>query len=558
MANPVRLRFSEDKGLLFAAIRPQDVPSGRLEAETLLEALLEVGYSSFQFELDQHAFDDLTQLHWDQLNREIVKCLARRIEFELTVQVSEDQMQAWATVKPAFPGEEIALERLLEKLAYAGVKQGYIYDALKEIMAHSQAEQLLVATGVLPVPGQNAWLEPLFQNAWPEGAPERPKALVVELAEAVPLVKLHAATTGQAGMTVTGHALPTRPGKNLQLVPALGSDFSPVDPLVLVSTQSGCPVLRFNSVRLDPILTVEKVDETSGDLNYAGSILILGAVESGYQVQAKGHIEVLGDVGAACLEAGGDILIHGAVLGQGQGLIRAAGQIAAGSVSQVFIEGQRDILIRAGASQSHLRSGRSIVIGESAETGVLLGGRLIALQQLRVGQIGNERKSVAHVHLGQDDYFLDQFDAKNVALADLRLELENTLKKLIQARAQPVPLVNAELLQRKLYYLEQQVEQLRDELSFLEQTLFAWPSGHSLVLGKALWPSLELSMGTYQATFSAPLQGPVRLCVEQEGRDTKLIRVLSEPALTTAPEPSQLPEPHRAESPHTPIHSEIL
>jgi uncharacterized protein (DUF342 family) len=553
MTNPVRLRFSEDKTLLFALIRPQDVKSGRLEAEELLEALLEMGYSSFQFELDQHAFDDLTQLRWDQLNREIVKCLARRVEFELQVQISEDQMQAWASVQPAFSGEEIPLERLLEKLAYAGVKQGYLYDALKEIMDTSQAEQLLVARGSLPEHGANAWLEPLFQR----GTTEIPSALVGQLEQGVPLAQLHPATPGQSGMTVTGQILPAKSGKNLQLVPSAGSDFSPVDPQILVSTQTGCPVLRFNSVRLDPILTVEKVDEESGDLNYSGSILILGAVQSGYLVQAKGHIEVLGDVGGARLEAGGDILIHGAVNGQGQCLIRAAGQIVATRLSQVLIECGRDIRVREGVYQSHLRAGGSIVIGETPETGLLLGGRLVALRQLRVGQIGNERKSVAHIHLGQDDYACDQFEAKNHALTELRQELDSTLKKLIQVRAQEVPLVNPELLQRKLHHLEQQVEQLRDELSFLEQTLFAWPCGQNLRLGKALWPELRFAMGPYQATFSAPLKGPITFCLEQEGTDTK-IRARSEPVESAALDEPIPPEPHRAESPHTPPHSAIL
>ncbi|MGE3724474.1 MAG: DUF342 domain-containing protein [Candidatus Sericytochromatia bacterium] len=549
MTNPVRLRFSDDKSLLFVVIRPQDVKGGRLEAEELLEALLEVGYSSFQFELDQHTFDDLVQLHWDQLNREIVKCLARRIEFELQVQISEDQMQAWATVKPAFAGEEIALERLLEKLAYAGVKQGYVYEALREIMTHSQAEELLVARGAWPVHGEHAWLEPLFQRTWAE----IPSALVVPLEPGVPLVKLHPATPGEAGMTVTGQILPAQPGKNLQLVPSLGSDFSPVDPQMLVSTQMGCPVVRFNSVRLDPILTVENVDEQSGDLNYSGSILILGSVQSGYRVQAKGHLEILGDVGGARLEAGGDILIHGEVIGQGQCLIRAAGQIAVTRLSQVLMEGARDIRVREAVSQSHLRAGRSILIGETPETGLLLGGRAVALKQVCVGQIGNERKSLSHVHLGQDDYFLDQFEAKNHALAEVRQELDNTLKKLIQVRSQTVPLVNPELLQRKLHHLEQQVEQLRDELSFLEQTLFAWPWGENLRLGKSLWPELTISIGPYQATFSAPLQGPLSFFLADDGKQ-KEIRAVPDSVALVAPDEAIPPEPHRAESLHIPPH----
>jgi hypothetical protein len=197
------------------------------------------------------------------------------------------------------------------------------------------------------------------------------------------------------------------------------------------------------------------------------------------------------------------------------------------------------------------------VIGETPDTGVLLGGRLIALQQLRVGQIGNQRKSVAHIHLGQDDYACDQFEAKNHALAELRQELDSTLKKLIQVRAQEVPLVNPELLQRKLLHLEQQVEQLRDELSFSEQALFAWPCGQNLCLGKALWPELVLSMGPYQATFTTLLKGPITFCVEQAGTETK-ITAKSEPVAAIAlDEPIPL-EPHRVESPHTQPHSAIL
>jgi uncharacterized protein len=547
MTNPVRLRFTDDRTLIYAHIRPQDVIGGRLAPEHLLEALLEADYSSFQFDLDQHAFDDLIHLDWNQLNREIVRCLARRIEFSLSVTIAEDQMQAWATVQPVYQGEEISLDRLLERLSYLGVKQGYLEAALKSILDNSEAEHLLIAEGKKAIPGQDAWLESLTEiPAETKGSSK----LVYEVEVGSALVLRHPPTSGQDGYTVTGTPLGTIPGRNLQLTPSSGSDFSPTAPQVLIAIEKGCPVQRFNSVRIDPVLTVDEVTPQTGNLDHPGSILVLGSVHKGTQLKARGHIEILGSVFSADLDAGGDILIHGDVIANGAGLIRAKGRVSAQSLNQVFLEAGRDIYVRTGVYQSHIRSGREIIIGESAETGEILGGHAIALHQFKVGQIGNLRKGKTVLHLGLDDFFLDHYEEKIYALSEERQALDQTLKKLIQARAQKLPHLKPEHLERKVNHLERQVELLRDELHFLNQDLRKHPNGIQLEIGKAIWPLLELSMGPYKLNILSVIEGPLKFYVDENNTAKIVMENLTPPAELS----EHIPEPHRAESPHKQLH----
>ena len=121
----------------------------------------------------------------------------------------------------------------------------------------------------------------------------------------------------------------------------------------------------------------------SGPIQHDGSVLIHGSVRKGLRVQAVGSIHVIGDVETAFLDAGGDIVIAGGLLGTA----RSRG----GSVSCKFAQGARldaplcDVTVQESAMHSHLRAGRSIFVGD-----LLLGGSCYAENLVEVRIAGSE------------------------------------------------------------------------------------------------------------------------------------------------------------------------
>ncbi len=116
-----------------------------------------------------------------------------------------------------------------------------------------------------------------------------------------------------------------------------------------------------------------------GPVRHEGDVRVYGCVRKGARIEAAGGIQVLGDVETAFLDAGGDIVIAGGLLGTARS--------RCGAVACKFAQGARldahrgDITVQESAMHSHLRAGRSAFVGD-----ILLGGTAYAelLVEVRV------------------------------------------------------------------------------------------------------------------------------------------------------------------------------
>lgn len=523
MDNPVRIQYSEDKSLVYVIIRPENLPEGKLEPEWLLEALLETDFSSFQFQMDQKVFDELIHMRWQYQEQEVVRCLARRIEFRLETHISENQMQAWVSIYPVYPDENIDRERLLERLAYAGIRTGYIETALEQILVNGSAEQLLIAQGKWPEAGKDASVQALWQTQ-----SRRPASgeLICQVEAGDALLRYFPPTPGKDGFTVSGEILPAPRGRELVLVKSSGSDFSDSDAHLLVATRSGCPVLRFNSVRIDPLLILEQIAQPESVIDYEGCVLVLGSIENGCQVKVQGHLEILGDVCGAVLDVGGDLWVHGKIHKGSQ--IRVSGEIRARAIESSFIECQRHLLVKNEVLHSHLRC------GGRAEVGQFTGGHLIALESIHVERLGSKNEIPCQLQLGLDDWFLDRQEFLNQEIQDLQQELEAAVKQLIQLRTKTADLFYAEVQQRKIAFLENKMAQMRDELAYIEQNWMSWPEGKEILITQQMYPPCEIRIGLLKHRVSHRSPGPLRLAVREFGSRKAILEEMLEATPSTS------------------------
>lgn len=264
--NPVQVRYSDDGSFIYVSINPREVLHNQVSAEEILEALLETGFSSFEYQLESDILDELTHLPWSRLNRVIIRRIAYRVEFDLKVQLSPDRMTAQITVNQAYAQEQISRERLLERLSHAGVKAGLDEQAIEAVLANGEADQLEIARGVEPVHGRDGWLEFLCPVLDLESVP---------LVQAgMPLLRRHPPTPGIDGYKVSGQPIEARGGKALGLVPDEGCELDSLDPHLLVASQSGIPILNGQHLRVDRLDTISP-DEPLAPF-YLHSILIEG------------------------------------------------------------------------------------------------------------------------------------------------------------------------------------------------------------------------------------------------------------------------------------------
>ena len=114
-------------------------------------------------------------------------------------------------------------------------------------------------------------------------------------------------------------------GKNIELTE---------DGLQLISLVDGHATLEGDRVFVSDNYDVPAdVDNSTGDIEYNGSVTIKGNVRTGFSVHANGNVEIFGVVEGASIYADGDIILHRGIQGMGKGKL-----VCKGNLISKFIE----------------------------------------------------------------------------------------------------------------------------------------------------------------------------------------------------------------------------
>jgi uncharacterized protein (DUF342 family) len=487
--NPVQVRYSDDRFAVYITVNPREVLQGHLSFEEIMEALLESGFSSSEYHLEDHIVEELMRINWERLNKVMVRRVAYRVEANLRLRIAPDAMEAWITLEPAYPGECPDRERLYERLQHQGITQGILEDMVELACEVGDVSDLPIAQGSLPIDGEDAILTFLLADTDPSGWQDTPTERLHKLPHVeagTPLMRRTPPTPGQAGWKVTGECLPPRPGLDIPLSPALGTALAPDDPNLLVATQAGRPVPLFQSVRVDTVHTLAAV---GGDtpICLADSLVVIGDVAPGSHLDVAGDVDILGNVEAATLQIGGNLYVHGHIKAQHSHL-QISGHLRARSAEYAVIACGGNFEIATVLRHCNVR------VNGNAQIGTLEGGRLRLLGHLQAHTIGSPAHPTTRVELGLSDGFEEHLFRLERAILLTRRQLDETLRTLIQARTGAAPLSPEHLTERRRH-LQMRMDSLRSELHRLRQLLVHEQKGDPVSVQGRIYPGFFLKQG---------------------------------------------------------------
>jgi uncharacterized protein (DUF342 family) len=403
---------------------------------------------------------------------------------ELDIKTDKNWMAAHLTLQPAYGGREISLEDIKEKIEQLGIVFGVHFGTIQGILSEkSYGIQILFAKGKEPLHGQDARIEydfPLEFKISPKEL-ENDKVDFKELQmifavnkEAV-LARKIPPTPGEAGCTIGGKPIPAKPGKDLSLTAGRNAIVSN-DGLSITSAIDGQPILKGKAVFVEPVLLIQgNVDYSIGNINFKGSVKILGHVLTGFSIKATEDIEINGVVEDGFIEAGRDVTIKGGVLGGGEGSIKAGRDIHMSFVENCYIETGRNILV-GDALNSEMSAGDTIdaIMGK----GRIMGGKLSARNLITANILGTGATEKTFVSVG--------FEPKTVAklknLKEVLQKIEYTYEEIRKhihtleglKKAGPLP-EDKEILSARLVATDEElshnIEALKGEITMLETTM---------------------------------------------------------------------------------------
>ncbi|MBJ6799586.1 DUF342 domain-containing protein [Geomonas sp. Red259] len=386
--------------------------------------------------------------------------IGERRDATLTVQLSDDMMSATMSIQPACGGRRITREEVEQELSRAGVVCGILYDEIDAAVAAGEAAKVVIAQGTPPIPGEDSQ----FISLVPEMATQAPQLSdddmadyrnlgdIVSVSLGDPLMRRTAPTTGIPGTNLLGVELPTSDGIDIPFadnLTGIACDLKDCD--MLVAAISGYPVIVPRGVMVDPIFKLKRVDLSTGNFHFKGSLEISGDVSEGMEVTATEDITVGGLVEAARVKAGGNIVIQGGVIGHGKAAqpgkmlsrqemaqLEAGGTVTVQFAENAAISAGGDIVIRELAMQSDLTSGGSILVGEKGgRKGHIIGGLCRAATLVHAVVIGSHAGVPTVIEVGVDPALNRKLEMVQENLAEKQRQLDELTKTLAYVKENP-------------------------------------------------------------------------------------------------------------------------
>jgi uncharacterized protein (DUF342 family) len=436
---------------------------------------------------------------------------------QASVEISSDRMEAFLSLTPPHGGEAVGRRGVNQLLEEKGVVFGLLGDEIEQALASGEVKRRLIASGQPPVHGEDGKLVSLVREAERHipRADEHGRVDYRELGGIITvkqgdrLMQRIAATQGLAGQNVLGQPIPAKPGKEVAFASGLaGVQIDPEDADYLVAATSGQPVPVQNGMTVEPAITIDNVDLSVGNLDFEGSVNIKGDVKTDMVVRVTGDINVGGTVEAATLDAGGNILIKGGVIGHAEGhehgpgdkleeaRIHCDGSLSAKFLENAVVEAGDSILVEDLAMQCTLEASNSIVVGKAPGKGRIIGGVVQAGKEVQAAVIGSPANVKTRIAVGVNPQLNDRRRHVLREVERHAKEMED-IEKILRFAAQNPGRMKEETLERvhrtrealehDTGVLQQELEEITAQLSLIEDA--------KVVVTKNLFSNVTVSFG---------------------------------------------------------------
>lgn len=507
------VEFREDEKRQLVLDYQPDAADAPVDGTALVALAGVAGYGELQ--LDAVAFSGAAQRMAGA--KAFSTVVGRRTDAQYRIDIAADKMSASLTVTVAHGGTAVDAGDARAALAAKGVVFGIDEDAVARAVA-APGTAVDVARGQLPKPGVDGRLETLIHTDETHRPLEDEKGHVdfrergtVRWVEAgAPLMRRHPPQPGVPGRTVAGTDVSVATPKDAKLPGrSEGVGLSASDADLLVAEIAGHPVIRRDGIRVEPTLTLDRVDLASGNIDFVGTVEVKGDVQTGMKIKASGDVIIHGVLESAEVEAGNDVVVLGGVVGQmpvvaakDEAERKAAGahvhahaNVRARHVKNAVILAEQSVYIDEVAVQCDITALDQVVIGkEGGRKGHVLGGVVRATKGIVAECLGGLGTGETRLLIGVNPLTQQALDAMKAAIAARTKERDDLEKvvRLLQNRSD-----RREILDKARLTLERTLEELESvaaDAQALEGELKEAESA-TIVVKHSVFPGVVVGIG---------------------------------------------------------------
>lgn len=510
----LNLALSEDGRKLLASYTPS-ANMAAIDSEWIKQKISTEGFEHLF--LHEDALSSLIKLY-SAASEAFTLEIGEVRDASVSVDIAADRMSATLTVTPPYGGASITREQITQALEEHQVKSGILEDAIDKIIAAGEAKNQLITQGREAVDGEDGYLQCLVDTA-KERRPRLDEHGIANYRDLGGIVTVHPGerlmqkfppTPGEPGENVLGQEIPPKPGMEAMFASKLsGATPDPSDVSFLIAEIIGQPVIVDHGVEVEPTITIEAVDISTGNVDFEGTVNVTEDVQAGMHIRATGDIHIGGTVEAAILEAGGNVVIEGGIIGHGDihhsddgksaiGKVKCGASFSARFVENAIIEAGDSIQVADFVMQSNLTAVNQILVGAPGGTGKghIIGGRAEATLLVQTAMLGSQAGIKTLVAVGTNPNLHEQVKLIGKTFETKVKELDEIIKLLTFLDKHPEKAtleIRAKAEGTRVALLEATQQLMKDKYD-LEQQLKLTVNAR-IVVGKTVFGGTQVEIG---------------------------------------------------------------
>ena len=356
-----------------------------------------------------------------------------KLSASLEVYISEDNMLATCVMhRPKKGGGSLTEEEALDALKEREVIFGFQMENLRNMVGEPLYEQeIIAAQGEEPVIG-SAQKVNFFFNTEP-GKPYlmmefgrinlRELDFIQNRQAGDVLAEIVRSVAARNGSTVMGEVLPSYTvGDERPMIAGKNTKLNDEENKV-VALENGNACVRGGAVCIEPVVTLENVDYSTGNIAFDGSVVVNGTIGDGFTVTTEGSLQVDNFVGKVNLKAGQAILLRGGVNGAGECSIDCDGDVFARYIENATVRCAGNLIVEEAIMHSEIFVGGNLLLtGKRAE---LIAGRAIVGGSVWCKKLGNVSEIKTSLRLGIEPATLERVTQLKTAIGEKRETLDS-------------------------------------------------------------------------------------------------------------------------------------
>jgi uncharacterized protein len=296
-------------------------------------------------------------------------------EYKIEVSIADGALAAQVKVVPLAAEVSLINEGdVYETLSESGVIFGLLPDAIKTLV-----DQKVLGTGVEVARGEPAgegadgYVNFHFEK---DGRKVDLKEdsfgrvnfkdmnLIQNVLKGDVLCELVPPESGSDGITVKGEPVHGKLGAAAKLPGGKNVETGEGGTRLLASID-GMVVWNDPTVAIEPMYVVDRVDSSTGNIRFNGSVVVNGEVGDGFEIHAAEDVTIAMSVGRVTIESGGDIKIAGGILGQDKAHLAAKGSIHIKFVQDSHLSAGKEIVVDDYIRSSQVTASGPVIVKSS-------------------------------------------------------------------------------------------------------------------------------------------------------------------------------------------------